>query len=651
MNCTVFLGEDNSVKLGDFGLSKVMASHDFASTYVGTPFYMSPEICAAERYTLKSDIWSLGCIMYELCAKEPPFNAKSHIELVQRIRDGRIAPLPPCYSPDVTAVIKDCLKVNPDRRPDTATLLNLPIVKLMRKEKEVVEVRKLLAQKETELAKRVQEAEDRHRRLDAEKAQMRQEIDASVRREWEVKATLEIERQVEMRVQAEMNRLRHRFDIEVKQQVEEGIQKFIERQTQATTTPELYSNEDKLDPSSSVGTSGDGDSTSTTELTELSALSIRDSPAPTRRFEPGTRTPFSRAQTMHAAPPTPMDIEMGEPSPAPSMDALALSPRRKALGKAPAAQRNDIFARAVLNHAVESEETLKDLEASDDDDDHPLELSPTRPQPARSNPKNPFKPAGGRPALISQKTAPLHKLPANGVVSNPSNVFHLNQNGNSNKIAPTMAAKQLPTLRPAQSNLNLRERERSPAASPRHRRASKIPSSNALNTAFNAASESPSRKTSATSAKKVSHSSRPMSMPVAPRSASADGDFGVTENVDHNGDPIKTYLKSRPATGSTAAGVKGRTLVELSQARAGGRPIDPFGEDYMASPNTKRYNQAAKMQAKAAKEEKEAKQAKEAKEEPKEDPFAPAVWDPEVMGDDMPSPFVVRTRGRGGLSR
>ncbi|KAG9681299.1 kinase-like protein, partial [Aureobasidium melanogenum] len=48
----VFLGEGNAVKLGDFGLSKIILSHDFASTYVGTPFYMSPEICAAERYSL-----------------------------------------------------------------------------------------------------------------------------------------------------------------------------------------------------------------------------------------------------------------------------------------------------------------------------------------------------------------------------------------------------------------------------------------------------------------------------------------------------------------------------------------------------------------------------------------------------------------------
>jgi NIMA (never in mitosis gene a)-related kinase len=113
-----------------------MQSHDFASTYVGTPFYMSPEICAAEKYTLKSDIWSLGCIIYELCTREPPFNAKTHFQLVQKIKEGKIPPLPAIYSAELFAIIKDCLRVNPDRRPDTAMLLNLPVVRLMRKEKE-----------------------------------------------------------------------------------------------------------------------------------------------------------------------------------------------------------------------------------------------------------------------------------------------------------------------------------------------------------------------------------------------------------------------------------------------------------------------------------------------------------------------------------
>jgi len=205
------LGEDNSVKLGDFGLSKIMQSHDFASTYVGTPFYMSPEICAAERYTLKSDIWSLGCIIYELCSREPPFNAKSHFQLVQKIKEGKVAPLPNVYSPELNAVIKDCLRVNPDRRPDTVALLNLPTVKLMRKEKEIVELGKLLRTKEEITAHRLREAENRISKLDAERSQMRQEIESCLRREWEVKAQLEINRLV----QIEIERLQKKYVLNI----------------------------------------------------------------------------------------------------------------------------------------------------------------------------------------------------------------------------------------------------------------------------------------------------------------------------------------------------------------------------------------------------------------------------------------------------
>lgn len=63
----MFLSGD-FVKLGDFGLSKDMAGHMFTQTYVGTPLYMPPEILAENRYDTKSDIWSLGCLVYEMCA-------------------------------------------------------------------------------------------------------------------------------------------------------------------------------------------------------------------------------------------------------------------------------------------------------------------------------------------------------------------------------------------------------------------------------------------------------------------------------------------------------------------------------------------------------------------------------------------------------
>lgn len=116
-----------------------MQSHDFASTYVGMPYYMSPEIWAAERYTLHSDIWSPGCVMYELCARRPPFDAKTQFRLFQKIKDGHVDSLPPIYSSELQHAVKSFLNINPLQRQDTAALLSRPMIRLMRKEREVVE--------------------------------------------------------------------------------------------------------------------------------------------------------------------------------------------------------------------------------------------------------------------------------------------------------------------------------------------------------------------------------------------------------------------------------------------------------------------------------------------------------------------------------
>ncbi|KAI0266970.1 kinase-like domain-containing protein [Gloeopeniophorella convolvens] len=120
----VFLDETNSVKLGDFGLSKVLTQASLASTYVGTPYYMSPELMQEKAYDSKSDIWSLGCLVYELCAHKPPFHeAKTHSELSMAIRNGRIPPLPRGYSQALSSVIKAMLNLNPSMRPSAAQLL------------------------------------------------------------------------------------------------------------------------------------------------------------------------------------------------------------------------------------------------------------------------------------------------------------------------------------------------------------------------------------------------------------------------------------------------------------------------------------------------------------------------------------------------
>ncbi|KAI0028441.1 kinase-like domain-containing protein [Vararia minispora EC-137] len=120
----VFLNESNLVKLGDFGLSKALPQASLASTYVGTPYYMSPEVMQEKTYDSKSDIWSLGCLIYELCALHPPFHeAKTHAQLSILIQNGRIPPLPRGYSQALWSVIKAMLNLNPAMRPSATQLL------------------------------------------------------------------------------------------------------------------------------------------------------------------------------------------------------------------------------------------------------------------------------------------------------------------------------------------------------------------------------------------------------------------------------------------------------------------------------------------------------------------------------------------------
>ena len=82
----IFLTGNNTIKLGDFGISRVLENTNAAAqTVVGTPYYMSPEACQSEPYTSKSDVWSLGIILYELAALKHPFEANNLLGLVFKI--------------------------------------------------------------------------------------------------------------------------------------------------------------------------------------------------------------------------------------------------------------------------------------------------------------------------------------------------------------------------------------------------------------------------------------------------------------------------------------------------------------------------------------------------------------------------------------
>jgi NIMA (never in mitosis gene a)-related kinase 1/4/5 len=126
-SANVFLTHDGKVKLGDMNVSKV-AKGCLEHTQTGTPYYASPEVWKDVPYDSKSDLWSLGCVIYEATCLKPPFRADDMQGLYKKVIKGEYPPMPRTFSQDLHLIVSGLLQINPSSRLNCTQLLAHPAV-------------------------------------------------------------------------------------------------------------------------------------------------------------------------------------------------------------------------------------------------------------------------------------------------------------------------------------------------------------------------------------------------------------------------------------------------------------------------------------------------------------------------------------------
>ncbi|CAL1274344.1 unnamed protein product [Larinioides sclopetarius] len=125
----IFLTKSGIAKLGDFGIARVLNNtSELARTCIGTPYYLSPEICENRPYNNKSDVWSLGCVLYELTTLKHAFEAKNIKNLVLKIVKGSLPQIPDMYSLELKNLLAQIFVRNPYERPSVNAILRRPII-------------------------------------------------------------------------------------------------------------------------------------------------------------------------------------------------------------------------------------------------------------------------------------------------------------------------------------------------------------------------------------------------------------------------------------------------------------------------------------------------------------------------------------------
>jgi len=119
----IFMNNLNQIKLGDFGISKNLKTYGFASSFVGSTYYMAPEIVDGENYSFEADIWALGVTFYELMNLRKPFRA-NYPAIYLEIKTKEVEEINNIYSKEFKDLIYQMLNKEPNKRPKANDILN-----------------------------------------------------------------------------------------------------------------------------------------------------------------------------------------------------------------------------------------------------------------------------------------------------------------------------------------------------------------------------------------------------------------------------------------------------------------------------------------------------------------------------------------------
>lgn len=121
----VMLNHTLKVKITDFGLAHKRSAGSLMKSFVGTICYSCPEIVQHQSYTEKADIWTLGCVLYQMATLRPPFSGSNPLTVAQKIVEGKFDPIGDRYSTLLIQVVNRCLSTDPAKRPNISEVSRL----------------------------------------------------------------------------------------------------------------------------------------------------------------------------------------------------------------------------------------------------------------------------------------------------------------------------------------------------------------------------------------------------------------------------------------------------------------------------------------------------------------------------------------------